>query len=222
MSIFTPDNEPYLGRQSVFQFDNMILVAMEQNQKIAPWTHGRDLTPLQRAGTELIPHGFSIALSIRELVRQGYLIGAEILLRPLIERAAVISYLSETPGALPLWGNGWPHKSRPPLHKMLAAMHGNKGTVQENEDLARQVTQHFNSLVHADPQGARYQSIKTGNGLRGYSASKSLSDTEKCDDICFQAAMYLIILTARACEIFSEALRQKHYLDASVPQELAS
>ena len=74
MSIFTPDNEPYSGRQSVFQFDNMILVAMEQNQKIAPWTHGRDLTPLQRAGTELIPHGFSIALSIRELVRQGYLI----------------------------------------------------------------------------------------------------------------------------------------------------
>ena len=95
MSIFTPDNEPYLGRESVFQFDNMILVAMEQNQRIAPWTQGRDLTPLQWAETELIPHGFSIALSIRELVRQGYLISAEILLRPLIERAAVISYLSD-------------------------------------------------------------------------------------------------------------------------------
>lgn len=206
MSIFTPDNEPYLGRESVFQFDNMILVAMEQNQRIAPWTHGRDLTPLQWAGTELIPHGFSIALSIRELVRQGYLISTEILLRPLIERAAVISYLSETPSALPLWENGWPHESRPSLRKMLTVMLGNKRTVKENEDLARQVTQHFNSLVHADPQGARYQSIRTADGLRGYSASKSLADTERCDEICFQAAMYLIVLTLRAVAIFPEAL----------------
>ena len=85
-------------------------------------------------------------------------------------------------------------------------MLGNKQTVKENEDLARQVTQHFNSLVHADPQGARYQSIKSADGLRGYSASKSLADTEKCDEICFQAAMYLIVLTSRAVAIFPEAL----------------
>lgn len=215
MPIFTPDNEPYLGRESVFQFDSMILVAMEQNQRIAPWTHGRDLTPLQWAGTELIPHGFSIALSIRELVRQGYLISTEILLRPLIERAAVISYLAETPSALPLWENGWPHKSRPSLRKMLAVMLGNKGTVKENKELARQVTQHFNSLVHADPRGARYQSIKTADGLRGYSASKSLADTGKCDDVCFQASMYLIVLTSRAIAIYPEALKPDTYIAAN-------
>lgn len=122
----------YLGRESVFQFDQMIKAAMEKNAKIGPWTHGRNLTPLQSAATELLPHGFSIALSIRELVRQGYLISAEILLRPLIERAAVISYLCETPSALPLWEAGWPHKSRPPLYKMLAAMRQTKGSVQEN------------------------------------------------------------------------------------------
>jgi hypothetical protein len=110
----------------------MIKAAMEKNAKIGPWTHGRNLTPLQSAATELLPHGFSIALSIRELVRQGYLISAEILLRPLIERAAVISYLCETPSALPLWEAGWPHKSRPPLYKMLAAMRQTKGSVQEN------------------------------------------------------------------------------------------
>lgn len=69
---------------------------MEKNAKIGPWTHGRNLTPLQSAATELLPHGFSIPLGIRELVRQGYLISAEILLRPLIERAAVIGYLCET------------------------------------------------------------------------------------------------------------------------------
>jgi len=206
MPVFTPDNEPYLGRKSVFHFDQMIQAAMERNAEIGPWTHGRKLTPLQSAATEIIPHGFSIALSIRELVRQGYLISAEILLRPLIERAAVISYLCETPAALPLWEAGWPHKSRPPLFKMLATMRETKGGEQENDDMARQITRHFNAIVHADPLGARRQVTRLGDGHGGYTASKSVKDVEKCDDICFQAAMYLIVLTARAVQIFAEAL----------------
>jgi hypothetical protein len=162
------------------------------------------LTLLQRAGTELLPHGFSIALSIRELVRQGYLISAEILLRPLIERAAVISYLCEKPNALPLWAAGWPHKSRPHLFKLLAAMNG-EGCMQENEDMAKQITQYFNAIMHADPLGAQKQMTKLGDGRGGYTASKSLNDPERCDEICYQAAMYLIILMARACQIFPEA-----------------
>jgi hypothetical protein len=205
MPIFLPNDEPYLGRESVFHFDQTILAAMEQNSKIAPWTHGRNITELQTAATELIPHGFSIALSIRELVRQGYLISAEILLRPLIERAAVISYLCEKPSELPHWKAGWRHKSRPPLYKMLAEMPV-EGTTQEKEDMARHITQHFNAIVHADPLGARRQATRMGNGLAGYSASKSLSDISKCDEICFQATMYLIVLTGRAAQVFPEPL----------------
>ena len=134
----------------------MIVAAMEQNTKIGPWTHGKALTPLQRAGTELLPHGFSIALSIRELVRQGYLISAEILLHLLVERAAVVSYLCEKPTSVCLWEAGWPHKSRPALYKMLAVMRGS-GDARENEDMARHITQHFNAIVHADPSGSRRQ-----------------------------------------------------------------
>lgn len=210
MPIFTPDNEPYLGRESVFQFDQMIQAAMEKNAKIGPWTHGRKLTRLQIAATELLPHGFSIALSIREMVRQGYLVSAEILLRPLIERAAVTSYLCETPNALSLWEAGWPHKSRPPLYKMLAAMRGPERSVRETEDLARQITQHFNAIVHADPLGARKQATKLDDSRVGYTASKSLNDIEKCDDICIQALCYLAVLTARAVQIFPEAVNQRH------------
>lgn len=210
MPVFTPNNEPYLGRELVVHFDKMIQEAMEKNAKIGPWTHDKKLAPLQKAATELLPHGFSIALSIRELVRQGYLISAEILSRPLVERAAVISYLCETPDALPLWEAGWPHKSRPPLYKMLAAMRRTEGSVQENENMAREITQHFNAIIHADPLGARKQITMFGDGRGGYTASKSLNDVEKCDDICFQATMYLIILTARAVQIFPEAVARHH------------
>ena len=71
---YDPSNEPYLGRQSVFHFDNMISVAMEASAPIAAYTHQANLSRLQKAATEIIPHGFSLALSIRELVRQGYLV----------------------------------------------------------------------------------------------------------------------------------------------------
>ncbi|TCT03871.1 hypothetical protein [Aquabacter spiritensis] len=206
MAIFTPDDEPYLGRRSVFHFDEVIQVAMDQNSKIGPWTHNRTLTPLQIAATELIPHGFSIALSIRELIRQAYLISAEILLRPLMERAVVISYLCESPSALPLWEAGWPHKSRPPLHKMLAAINGQSGTADESEMQARLLTQHFNSIVHADPLGARSQVARLGDGLGGYTASKSVNDIERCDEICWQAVSHLIILMGRAAQLFPEAV----------------
>jgi len=208
VSIFTPDDEPYLGRGSVFQFDQMIQSAMEINAAVGPWTRVRNLSPLQRAATELIPHGFSIALSIRELVRQGYLISAEILLRPLVERVAVISYLCETPSALDLWEAGWPHKTRPPLYRLLAAMRAS-GETQENEEIAREITQRFNALIHADPMGARRQASKSRDGRFGYTASKSLDDAGRCDDICFQCVSYLVILMARTVEIFPDAVEKR-------------
>ena len=34
--IFTPDNEPYLGRELLFHFDNAICECLEQSGKIAP------------------------------------------------------------------------------------------------------------------------------------------------------------------------------------------
>jgi hypothetical protein len=203
---FSIDNEPYRGRLSVFQFDQMILVAMEQNAKIAPWTHGKTLSGLQRAATELIPHGFSIALSIRELVRQGYLVSAEILLRPLIERAAVLSYLCEHPEKLTLWEAGWPHKSRPNLATMLRTMKRDGPASAGNPDPISQLVKHFNALVHADPAGARHMAAKLADRVIGYSASMSLADPEKCDEICFQAQMYLIVLFCRAIQVFPEAL----------------
>ncbi len=91
--IFTPDNEPYLGRESIFHFDQVIVSCLEANAGIAAYTHKNELNDLQKAACQIIPQGINLALSIRELVRQGYLFAAAVLMRPLIERAAIISYL---------------------------------------------------------------------------------------------------------------------------------
>lgn len=60
---------------------------------VGPWTgaHNAELSRLQRAASQLVPGACSIALSIRELVRQAYLYSAMILLRPLVGRVGALT-----------------------------------------------------------------------------------------------------------------------------------
>jgi hypothetical protein len=62
--IFTPDNEPYLGRELLFHFDQLISSAMEQNSITAPTSHGRILTDHQSMACQIIAQALSITLSI--------------------------------------------------------------------------------------------------------------------------------------------------------------
>ncbi len=185
----SPIQDPYLGRQSLLSFDSVIPPAMEVNQKIARWTRGQQLTPLQRAACQIIPNGFSIALSIRELVRTGYLFSAELLLRPLMERVAVISYLIQHEEALNLWERGWPYKSRPPLSKMLLSMGEDAGMDKKsNTEVAQEMITQFNSLIHADPTGLDTNMGLTSMGSFGYLSGASFNDPGKCDRICKDSA----------------------------------
>jgi|SRR5271166_176442 len=208
----SPIQDPYLGREALFLFDNLISGAMAVNQRAAAWTHGRQLTRLQRAACQIIPNGFSIALSIRELVRAGYLFSAEILLRPLIERVAVISYLVDTGDqALDLWEQGWPHKTRPPLSKMLDSIKEYSEFDRESislvrlQEVMRQMTKHFNSIIHADPDGLDTNIGLTVNKSIGYLSGASVHNPEKCDYICYQAVTYISLLVKRAADIFPDA-----------------
>lgn len=112
-TIFTPDNEPYLGLPSLLVFDQVLLTLVAEQHRIGPWTRTHNLTPVQLAASEIVPGTCSLAFSAREMVRQGYLLAARILLRPLIERVSTLTYLLENDEAVISWQNGWPHASRP-------------------------------------------------------------------------------------------------------------
>ncbi len=101
-AVFTPYNEPYVGSKALMRFDLAIVEAMKANQAVARGSHQGPLTPLQLAACEIIPQAISISLSIRELIRQGYLLSGMILIRPLIERTAIVSYLVQNPVAVDL------------------------------------------------------------------------------------------------------------------------
>jgi len=198
-SIFTTDNEPYLGMESLLWFDRIIIWSMKCNKLAADYTisNRNRLDNLQKVACELIPQGLSIALSIRELIRQAYLFSAMILIRPLIERASVLRYLLQNPSEISVWETGWKYRDRPKLAKMLHNMNPSSRI----ED-AQSVCDSHNHMIHGDPVSSYFNLLKLPDGQFGYSSGKMLSNHELADNIAMEAQSYLIVITATIKEVF--------------------
>jgi hypothetical protein len=195
--VYLPSNEPYLGRLSVFHLDQVILSCLELNADVAAHTRRLELSDLQRAACQVIPQGINLALTIRELVRQAYLFGALILMRPLIERAAIISYLYEQPDAVRIWQRGWQPGERPSLARMLETMSGKAELAT-----ARQICEMFGHIVHGDPMGSEWNLVQLSDGALGYSVGKVTDGPDLCDFICVQSYCYLIVLQSMMSACF--------------------
>ncbi len=195
--VYTPSNEPYLGRQSLFAFDELIIATLSLNQEVASITQEGSMTDLQRALCQLIPAALSITLSIRELVRQGYIYGALVLIRPLAERTVSALYLQKVPSALALWNSGWIYGKRPGFGKMVKELWGDL-----SPDACKVITTSLNSLVHGDPQSSEWNLIIDSSGVSAYSVSKILNRPVICDHVAIEAASYLAELTGLMTTVF--------------------
>jgi len=196
-AVYLPSNEPYLGRQSVYQFDQVIISCLKVNADIVVYTHQAKLSDLQKAACQIIPQGINLALTIRELVRQAYLFGALVLMRPLIERAAIISYLYTYPNEVEVWRNGWQYPRRPSLAKMLETMSG-----KADISVAKQICETFGHIVHGDPLGSQWNLVHLSSRGLGYSVGKVIDDPELCDFVCFQSYCYLIVVMGMVAACF--------------------
>lgn len=204
--VYLPSNEPYLGRESVHQFDIVIISCLKLNADIAAYTRRTALSDLQNAACQIIPQAINLALTIRELVRQGYLFGALVLMRPLIDRAAIISYLYRHPSEVEAWKAGWQYRDRPSLSKMLETMSG-----KVDLTLTKQICDHFNHIVHGDPIGSDWNLVRLSDTSFGYSVGKVINDPELCDEICIQSFCYLIVLMGMMTACFPDAPHTKSY-----------
>jgi len=200
---YTPEDEPYLGRESLLHFDNVIISCLEANAKIAPHTHTiKGKSDLQIASSQITPQAISIALSIRELVRQGYLFGAFVLIRPLAERSITALFLSENYKyknrcGVDIWKNGWKYSERPSLQNMIDII---------SRSNFPGVTKLYNSLTHGDPDSAIWNTIQLDDGEVGYSVSKIINDPVLCDRICFDTLSWLVAVLGIMAKVFSETL----------------
>lgn len=218
-AVFTPGNEPYLGRGSVWRLDVTIVEALKANRATADLSHRGQLTDLQRAACQILPQGISIALSIRELIRQGYLFSAFILLRPLIERSAIISYLVKHPDSVEMWNDGWQHGKRPSLFKMLQAMQ----RPDADTSLTRDILELTNHAVHGDPLAAEWNKVGLVDGGIGYSSGRILDRPDFCDAVADNAFPYLIVLMAMMLACFLNATEARQAIvdaiDRVIPKQ---
>jgi hypothetical protein len=197
---FTPANEPYLGRPSLHVFDDIIIACLKSNERAAPYTHNIEKTGLQSAACLIIPSGIRLSLSIRELIRQGYLYGALVLTRSLAERSIMILYLQQFPEAVQIWQRGWSHAERPSLSKMLTRIGGDKFP-----NFGPELTRSMNSLTHGDPASAMWTLIDIGDGQMGHAVSKILDRPDFCDRVSGDAAVWMSVLLGMMHAIFSDA-----------------
>jgi hypothetical protein len=146
---------------------------------------------------EIIPQGISIALSIRELIRQAYLYSAGILMRPLAERTGTIYYLREHPKALEAWRRGWPRRSQPSLDALLAVLHP-----AASSDTHESLRTMMHKLVHSDPAGSVYNLFRRADGALVFPSGKVIDQPDACDFVSIAGRHYLERLIAIAVEIF--------------------
>ena len=192
--VFSPDNEPYLGRTLLFHFDQLISSTMEKNAEVAPNTHGRKLTDHQQMACQVIAQSLSIALSIRELIRQGYLFGGHVLLRALVERQAILLYLYLYPEEISRWNRGWHFGDAPGLASMFEGIQRKlqRETIVRGKDL----TAAMNSLLHAKPDSAPWNLVVLSNGGVGHAVSKILNRADLCDELCADTIPVLAVVQA--------------------------
>lgn len=196
--------DPYVGLPSLQRLDETIVAALAANEVIAEATHAIEKTDLQLAACQLIPSGISLALSIRELLREAYLYAALVLERPLAERSITVMYLFENQNKVDVWKRGWLHKERPTFAQMLDALGGNDAP----RDFGRQVSRPMNSLVHGDPDSSAWNLISIPSGRMGYAVGRISDRPDLCELAASNSDRWLALLIAMMCAIFPEQMRR--------------
>lgn len=128
-------------------------------------------------------------------------------MRPLIERAAVLSYLIANPPAVALWESGWKHAHRPSLARMLQSMSG----TNIDPKTAQAVCDTHNHIVHADPVGTYHNLVDLSDGRVGYASSKMLDSPEMANRISMEAQCYLVVLGGRMAQVSKRARLRRRY-----------
>ncbi len=193
-------NDPYLGREALYAFDNAIIACMEVNSRVAPATHKIAKSNLQTAACQIIPSGISLALSVRELVREAYLYGALVLERPLAERAITILYLHKFPEKVDIWNRGWSYRERPSLAQMFDEIGGD-----QFPGCGPELTRSMNSLTHGDPASTLWNLVTTEQGAMGHAVARIMDKPDLCDKVCLGAAAWVCVLMSMATTIFPDA-----------------
>ncbi|MCW6550165.1 hypothetical protein NFB56_15065 [Yersinia ruckeri] len=202
--IFTPDNEPYLGRELLNCLDIQIISALKQSSDISSNYNDSTLDNYQCMANQVISQSISLVLSIRELIRQGYLFGGHVLNRSLIERVTILLYLHLHPEHIEKWDQGWVGGrgggKAPSLGFMFTAIQ--KKLDRQPVVPGHELTNILNSLVHGKPDSAPWNLVSLGGNKAVHAVSKILQRPELCDELCVNVIPQLCIISSMMTAYF--------------------
>lgn len=196
-AVYVPHNEPYLGAKRCLPSIKLFRAPWQVHTEIGSKTFSANLSPLQRCAAEIIPHGISISLSIRELLRQAYLFSAAVLMRPLVERTGLMQHLVAHPNSVDAWHAGWPRKSQPSFDKLFMLVMPD-APAQHQE----QIVSLMHKLVHTDPKSALFNMFKRPDGSMAFASGKILSRPDSAETIAELSHHCLRRLTALSAFVF--------------------
>jgi len=197
--IFTPGNEPFLGRTLLKHFDDMLIVSMERYDELLKPIDINNLNKSELATYQLVSQTINLAFSIRELIRQGYLFGAKTMFRSLLERSTMLYYFYLEPSSVELWLDGWPYRKAPSLAKMLEVIN-EKGPKMKNFK-GHEFLENHNNVVHGKLESLIYNMNGDKEKL-DYVFTKDLSNTKLCDEICADCIPQMVIMLSMMIDKF--------------------
>jgi hypothetical protein len=195
-----PPEDPYLSLEAVEHLDRLLVTLHATMEGVGNRLRSGDArSGLQEVAIQLVPAASSIAQSIRVMIREGYLVSALILFRPLWERIATLCYLERHEEAIALWQEGWPHRTRPSMKDRGAAM-----MPGAPYSVTRQLTtaiSAYNSMVHGDPTAAQ-QSLVQMEPEIAYVTDRDHVSPARANNIAMETGVAVAFLIARTQTIF--------------------
>jgi hypothetical protein len=204
MAVPGPPQDTYSSLEPVQHLDKML--DLDQALRGIPSGDPAQLTDMQAVALEPIPAASSVAASIRVMIREGYLVSAMILFRPLVERVATRCYLELSEVSRGLWQQGWPHRARPSLKTRLGAMV--PGASPDLVNRLWQAVAAYHALVHGDPVAAKQSLtyIYDGPEIRiGYALGRDYRAPGRAASIAAETGLVVAFLTARTGVIFRQS-----------------
>ncbi|HAS8246766.1 TPA: hypothetical protein I7673_02470 [Vibrio vulnificus] len=208
MPINTPDDEPYLGLESLMMYNKMLVICFEKLKNLPRLSTNNSkelesLTDHQRMAVQVINQSVNLGASIRELIRQGYLFGALVLERSFVERIMILLYLNKYPDQIKVWNAGW-SKQRS-LDKALRAPDLAKMLEEVGKDFDGEIpkTHAYNDLIHGKPSSLAHGLI-VGDNEFIVSPSKTNNNIQDCDKLCHTVAPFLVVLLSMMTAYFPE------------------
>jgi len=196
-------NDPYSTLSGVQFLDEKLAMLCTRVARLSEISvSSGKLTPLQKAAFQLIPASSSLANSIKHLIKEGYLLSALVLFRPLMERVATLSYLNTREGAVALWEAGWPHGQRPSLRDRLNTLMPG-ADVDILDSFAAAVTK-YNSLIHGDPLAAQQSLLQVSEHEHAYALDRDYATPARAHHIAFETALIIVFLIVEIDAIFPD------------------